>query len=300
MSCPKTTVAPSAVAEDLVQAILRRLYDQDSKVVLVITDNDVFLTDVLLSSLHRVTHRIGDDVEVPGRLTSTTTTSTEDVVHAAATAATRWLAALCHPRPKHSRAESSRALTGLLRLACGAVLSGARSPPDTPSTTPTPTVGSGAMKALLRLIFECLPGPHVNAQVKRAAAAAAKASSSSSGGTGDETVVESLKDDQNGKKKSLRAVARAAIAALLALKGENAPTLLRRVIEILDEKYGGDVVVEGRGADDGKGQARRKMVDGEEKLNTLTAMGRNVCAALGNAFAVGEIEGLEVCAPSHC
>lgn len=210
-------------------------------------------------------------------------------------AATRWLAALSHPRPNYPVADVSKSLVGLLHLASDAALAIIDEPQMCQAPDPTEAfmdVASGSCKPrrnilfrLLGVILECLPGPHTNARAKCASVT-----------RGESTAVAKAdrKDAKKIRKKALRSVARMAMESLQKLAGHvNGAPALKHVIEVIDKKC------DGRGAArHGRGERSAASDDGgdemQEKSKTLTGMGQDVCDAFATAFASGITVGLQV------
>lgn len=239
------------------RALLGRLRDEDPDVVVAITDSHALVKRVLLRSQ---SGSIGDDT------VDSTIAGRAKLVSAAATAAAApWLAALSESRPKHPVASAARVLSGLVRLSSAAVVSASAEEEEGDVSSVYQL-----RKSALRLILECLPGPHAMARVKLAL------QSTTSAGAG-----ETDGDHVNSKarKKALRVVGRVAVSALMDLAGTSKDFQLFSGLDKILRKDGTRGKKGGGGAMD---------VDANEsKSKGLKAMSEEVCDVLAGGIAEG-------------
>lgn len=262
------TCGGPATTEDLSTLLLRRLHDEDPQVVISVTDHDVLVRRILLGLPDREPDNIQDDGVHSTRAVS--------VVSTVASAAVPWLASLSEDRTKHPVALAGRVVCGLIRtasVACSAL-------PEGTADEETAT----ARNAALRLLFECLPGPHANARVKVVQPVA------SSGVSQDGAVVTG-----KARKRAMRAVGRSAIEAVCSLKG-GSTRLFDGVEKVLEKANDDEMEEEAVSVSSKKGKRRSKAneMDVTEpvpvKSKGLKAMGEELCELLAGTIAKGDGE----------
>lgn len=274
--------------EDLSPVLLRRLHDEDSDVVLAITESNTLVQQVLLRpfsvSPMADNSTVGDGVG--GADDSDVVNRAAVVASAAMTAAGPWLSAISEARPKHPVASVGRVLCGLVRLAAAAcsACSEGRS-----------AAVKKARDSALSLLLECLPGPHATARVKSAQRQAADAGCLEDGVT-EKGATDRAAAAATGKacKKASRAVGRAAIEAVsrldVGVEGDALAGLFAVVGKVLEKA---DNEGSGKGSaakPPGRNKSKKKnsgdaddLEAGGVKSKGLKVMGKEVCDALAAA-----------------
>lgn len=251
--------------EDLANAVMRRLYDEDPEVVLAVTGNDALLHKVLLRP--PVDSKDGQ------------ITRAADIASAASSAAIPWILNLSEARPRYPVASGADVLRGLLRFASETVSAA------TAALTSSDDIEAleVAVDAASRLILECLPGPHAMARVKVGRTLSGADRDREDGIVGDGT--------GRAHKKALKATARAALKAAASLDealAGNGMVGIRGVFSGAGKELEKVYELSGKRR---KSTEQGEVMDAEEeegvskKSKGLKTMGEEVCDIMARHFA---------------